>query len=200
MGLSVLRLGLPVLLLALGLSPAWAHPHVWADVRTEVTVSAGYVDGVWAEWTFDDVFSQLILADHDADADGQIDSRESATIKKGYFDNLKNYRYFSHLGLGGKTLPIPEPQNFQASVAENGRVRYRFFLPLGLRLSPPAALAVSFYDDSFFTDIVFEKKNPVTLKATDGGKASFVLRPDKSKVYYGGQVTPTFVFITWSPS
>lgn len=188
----------PLLLLLLPVS-AWAHPHVWVDVRAEVTVAGGYVEGVWAQWTFDDVFSSLILADHDADGNGKFSAQENLAVKKGYFDNLKNYQYFSHLAFGGKDLPVPEPQKFQASVAPGGRVCYRFFLPLGLRLDAKSALAVSFYDDSFFTDMVFEKKSPLVLTVTDGGKAVAALKPDKTKTFYGGQITPVYYFISWSP-
>jgi len=45
----------------------------------------------------------------------------------------------------------------------------------------------------------FIKTDPVVLTITDGGKASTTFRPDKSKTYYGGSVTPTFAYITWSP-
>jgi ABC-type uncharacterized transport system substrate-binding protein len=76
---------------------------------------------------------------------------------------------------------------------------YRFFLPLGLRLDAKTPLAVSFYDESFFTDMVFDKASPVALQVTDGGKASFSLKKDPSKTFYGGQITPTFALISWSP-
>jgi len=192
-------LALGALVLLGGGGGLWAHPHVWVEAQAEVTVSAGFVEGVWAVWTFDDVFSQLILADNDANGDGKIDAKENLTLKKGYFDNLKGYAFFSHLGLGAKTLPIPTPQNFTASVTADGKVSYRFFLPLGVRLDPKAPLSVSFYDETFFTDMIFVKKNPVVLKVTDGGQATAALRADKSKTFYGGQVTPTFAVITWSP-
>jgi ABC-type uncharacterized transport system substrate-binding protein len=188
------------LLLVLGLSPAWAHPHVWIDVRAEVAVAGGYVEGVWTIWTFDDVFSQLILADHDPAGTGKIDAEANSAIKKGYFDNLRTYGFFSHFALGPKTLAVPSPQKFQASVNPQGRVVYRFFLPLGLRLDAKTPLAVSFYDETFFTDMVFEKNSPVLLTVSDGGKASVALKPDKAKTFYGGQVTPTYAFISWSPS
>lgn len=191
---------LGLVLVSFWVMPAWAHPHVWADVRAEVLVSAGYVEGVWTVWTFDEVFSQLILADHDANFDGKIDGQESLTIKKGYFDNLKTYRFYTHLGLGTKKLDVPVPQRFQAGLTGDGRVTYRFFLPLGLRLDAKTTLAVSFYDESFFTDMVFQKNNPLDLKVTDGGKGSVTLRKDPSKTYYGGQMVPTFAFIQWSPS
>jgi len=195
------RLGaLALVFVSLSATPAWSHPHVWADVKAEVSVAAGYVEGVWAVWTFDEVFSQLILADHDTDSNGQIGPQENLTIKKGYFDNLKDYQFFTHLGLGTKKLAVPLPQKFQAGTTGDGRITYRFFLPLGLRLDAKTSLAVSFYDESFFTDMVFEKNNPVVLKVTDGGKASLTLKKDASKTYYGGQMVPTFAVIFWSPS
>jgi ABC-type uncharacterized transport system substrate-binding protein len=169
-------------------------------VKAEVTVAGGYIEGVWTVWTFDDVFSQLILADNDPGGTGKIGTAANASIKKGYFDNLKAYGYFSHFAMGPRTLEIPVPQKFQASITPEGRVAYRFFLPLGVRLDAKTTFAVSFYDDTFFSDMVFEKKSPVLLKVTDGGKASFVIKPDKSKTFYGGQVTPTYAFISWSPS
>lgn len=191
---------LALLFVSLSATPAWSHPHVWADVKAEVSVAAGYVEGVWTVWTFDEVFSQLILADHDANLDGKINPQESLTIKKGYFDNLRDYRFFTHLGLGTKKLEVPTPQKFEAGITGDGRITYRFFLPLGLRLDAKTTLAVSFYDESFFTDMVFEKTNPFVLKVTDGGKASLTLKKDPSKTYYGGQMVPTFAFILWSPS
>jgi len=180
--------------------PVGAHPHVWADVKAEVTVEGGYVEGVWTVWTFDEVFSQLILADFPADPSGRLDAKTIDAIKKGYFDNLKIYQYFTHLGLGTKVLAVPSPQKFQAGVTADSRITYRFFIPLGLRLDAKTTLAVSFYDESFFTDMTFEKKNPVALTVTAGGKATVTLRKDPSKTFYGGQVTPTFAFILWGPS
>jgi ABC-type uncharacterized transport system substrate-binding protein len=191
---------LAVLMFGLCLSaPVAAHPHVWVDVRAEIAVAAGYVEGVWVNWTFDEAFSQLILADFPPDGSGKIDAKGSVAIKKGYFDNLKTYRYFSHLGLGAKTLEVPTPQKFVATLGADGRIGYRFFLPLGLRLDAKTPLAVSFYDETFFTDMVFEKKAPVTVATTDGGKAGFTLKTDPSKTYYGGQVTPTFAYVQWAP-
>jgi ABC-type uncharacterized transport system substrate-binding protein len=179
-------------------APLSAHPHVWVDVQAEVVLAAGVVDGVWTEWTFDDMFSQLILTDNDPRGTGKIDDKINAAIKKTYFDNLKNYDYFSHLVVGKRTLNVPVPQKFQASVTPEGRVKYRFYLPLGVSIGQ-STFSVSFYDDSYFTDMVFVKSNPVTVTA-NAGQASVALKPDKSKTYYGGAVTPVYAIISWSPS
>ena len=186
------------LFIAVLAGPLAAHPHVWADVRAEVTVAGGYVEGVWTTWTFEDVFSQLIRSDHDTDGNGRFSPEETTLLKKGYFDHLKVYRWFTHLALGSTELEVPEPQNFQATITPEGRVCYRFFFPLGLRLGAKVPLAFAFYDDTFFTDMVFQKSSPVILKVTDGGQASVSIRPDKTKTYFAGLVTPVYSFITWS--
>ncbi len=180
-------------------SPLWAHPHVWIDVKAEVLITGGFVEGLWTDWTFDDQFSELIMADNDPKNTGQVDAKISQSIKKTYFDNLKNYGYFTHFLLGKKDLEVQAPQKFQASIAD-GRVSYRFYVPLGIRLDAKTPLAVSFYDDSFFTDMEFVKTSPVIVTVTDGGKATCTLRPERSKTYYGGSVTPLYAFIAWSPS
>ncbi len=174
-----------------------AHPHVWADVQAEMTIQGGFVEGVWAVWTFDEVFSQLILEDNDPQGKGRIDDAVNASIRKTYFENLKAYDYYSHFQLGTKRLAVPEPTNFRAAMTPGGRIQYRFFFPLAVRLDARTPLAVAFYDETFFTDMVFEKTQPVRLKVSQGGKANLKIRPDKSKSYYGGMVTPTFAFINW---
>lgn len=178
-------------------APLWSHPHVWADVKTEVTISAGFVEGVWTVWTFDDAFSQLILDDNNALTLTAIDPKTSAAIKKSYFDNLRAYDYYGHFHLGTKPLGVPTPTKFLARLTPSGRVQYRIFFPLGVRLDSKTSLAVAFYDESFFTDMVLEKENPIRLEVTDGGKASFSVRPDKSKAFYGGLVVPVYAFFTW---
>ena len=177
----------------------WAHPHVWVDVKAEVTIAAGFVEGVWTDWTFDDQFSQLIIQDNDPKNTGKVDAKMNLSIKKSYFDNLKEYAFFSHFLLGKRDLEVPLPQKFQASISPEGRVSYRFFLPLGVRLDAKTPLAVSFYDDSYFTDMEFIKKSPLMVTVTDGGKASVAFHPEKSKTFYGGQVTPIYAYISWSP-
>jgi ABC-type uncharacterized transport system substrate-binding protein len=179
-------------------APLSAHPHVWVDVQAEVVVAQGVVDGVWTEWTFDDMFSQLILTDNDPNGTGKVDAKMNASIKKGYFDNLRNFDYFSHFEVGKRELKVPVPQKFQATITPEGRVKYRFYLPLAAPLGP-STFSVSFYDDSYFTDMVFQKTNPVVLTVS-GGTASVTLKPDKSKTYYGGAVTPIYAVVSWNPS
>ncbi len=186
------------ILCTLAAAPLAGHPHVWIDVRAEVVLGKSVVDGVWTEWTFDDLFSQMILTDNDPKGTGRVDAKMSASIKKGYFDNLKNFDYFSHFYVGAKPLKVPEPQKFEASITPEGKVRYRFYLPLGAALGS-STFSVSFYDDSYFTDMVFQKADPVVLTGASD-HISMTLKPDRSRSYYGGAVTPVYAVISRTPS
>ncbi|MGA7682754.1 MAG: DUF1007 family protein, partial [Pseudolabrys sp.] len=38
--------------------PAWAHPHVWVTMRTELVYAPdGKITGIRHAWSFDDMFS-----------------------------------------------------------------------------------------------------------------------------------------------
>jgi len=191
--------GLAVVWFAASAVPAAAHPHVWIDVKAEITISNGILEGVWATWTFDDMFSSLIMQDNDPSGAGKITASINASIQRSYFDYLRNYDYFSHFQVNSKTIPTPAPKKFRATISSGGRVTYHFFLPVKVRLDAKTIFHVSFYDDTFFTAMSFIKKQPIVITVTDGGSASYTFAPDKSKTYYGGSVTPIFALIRWSP-
>jgi len=180
----------------IGLSgvPLSAHPHVWIDVKAEVVVEAGQIRGVWADWTFDDLFSQTVLVDVDPDNTGKITDAMNEAIKTDYFENLGSYDYFCHFVAGKRDLKVPEPRRFQASITPEGRLRYRFYFPLSLALGAAPTFSLSFYDSTYYTDLAFVKTDPVRVT---GGNATFVFKSDRSKAYYDGLVTPVYAVITW---
>lgn len=187
---------LPVLLLIS--QPLAAHPHVWVDVQVEVVIDQGTATGLNVVWLLDDEFSQLILSDCDTNQNGKIDPSEVPAVKASYFDNLRLYDYFCHIYLGKKSIPTPVPQKFQADLQSSGKMRYRFFLPLNLKVTSKVPLLLSFYDDSFYVDVEFVKKDPIILTVTGGGTSTVSWHPDKSKSYWGGEITPLFASISWS--
>ena len=188
---------LAVVLLFLA-APVSAHPHVWVDVRCNVLIDGGTVKGLQVTWALDDEFSQLIMADNDPQGTGRLAPSAIPGVKKGYFDNLKLYDYFTHLYQGKQAVTIPAAQKFTAALLPSGKVQYEFYLPLNIKLASGTPFSLSFYDDSFYVDVEFEKKNPVTFTVTGNGQATVAFRPDKSKAYYGGGVVPTFALVTWT--
>ncbi len=178
----------------------WAHPHVWVTVRAQAVISSGYLEKVLVYWTFDELFSSLVMLDNDANLDGKLDANESLLVRKTYFDNLKGYGYFTHMSLGKRDLAVKAVNEFLAGVSDAGRVMYQFSIPVGQRLDATTAFSFAFYDETFYTDMAFEKSEPVKLLVTEGGKAWVVIQPDSSKAFYGGQVVPIKALVTWKPS
>ena len=57
---------IPVLSMILGsTTPALAHPHVFIANRTTLSFSKGMLAGFGFQWTFDPMFSAMILGDYD---------------------------------------------------------------------------------------------------------------------------------------
>jgi ABC-type uncharacterized transport system substrate-binding protein len=188
-------LGLSLLLPSTAL---WAHPHVWADVRVDVTVNSGTIGGLWVAMTFDDIYSSIILADA-APGAKSLDTKAIEAIKNSYFKDLKFFDFFGHLFFGKKKLTVPNPEKFSASIDDKAKVTYQFYLPLTVKLEAGVPFAVSFYDDSYYIDMEYAYKDPVAFRSTGAGKASYVLKVVPQMSYYGGQATPSYALVTWNP-
>src|SRR3954463_3568656 len=82
---------------------AWAHPHVWIDMRSDVVFDDnGLVTGVNVEWTFDDGYAQMALDGLDTDHDGVYSQDELAPLTKENMESLKDYNYFVHFRVDGQ--------------------------------------------------------------------------------------------------
>ena len=168
---------------------------VLIDVSAKLTVDHGVLVGVETDWTFDEAFSGLILGDYPNQ--GPYSATVTAAIKKDYFDNLKNFHYFSYFAVGKKALPVPPPQEFRATVSDD-QVTFHFSFPLKVKLGAEG-FSAAFYDDTYYTDMGFIKKDPVSAEVVGGGSASVSLRPNQAKAYFGGGVIPDYLYLAWTP-
>ncbi len=177
-----------------------AHPHVWITARAELVMDAGYLEKLKVEWTFDELFTNLLLLDYDRNADRRLSAEESLGVKSGYFDYLVSSGYFTHLSLGKTAIPVPRVSEFEAVINAKGQAVYRFSIPLGQRIDARTPFRFAMYDETFFTDMVFDKASPVKLTQKGGGKSRLQVAPDKTQAFYGGQVVPVFATVNWGPS
>ena len=73
---------LAALLVAAGTSgPSRAHPHVFIDGVTDVVFENGKITGIRQHWTFDDVFSLLLIEDFDANKNRKFDKPEIEALR-----------------------------------------------------------------------------------------------------------------------
>jgi ABC-type uncharacterized transport system substrate-binding protein len=179
--------------LVLALVPALelhAHPHVFISSRVAVDFEGGSLARVSVEWTFDELFSQMIFADFDKDRKGSFTEAEAAALKKGAFDNLRNYHYFLAFFVGGKAIPLPPIRDFRPSVRD-GKLVYSFFLPLELQIaSTQVELRITIYDDTYY--VAFDKMSPadIELRGGDAIDAAVSIEKTKVKAEWPGQFMP----------
>ncbi len=170
-----------------------AHPHVFVTGKIQVLSDDRGVTGIGLEWQFDRMTSVGIIADFDLDKNGVLSARELAELKKGAFDNLQYYNYFTNVSLGNKKLTVSKPKNFSAEIKRDVLI-YRFTLGTSSLVgNTPINLLVSVYDDSFFTSFEMMKPQDVSLVQTRGSnqfKSRVTLRPGSSQGMAAYQASP----------
>jgi ABC-type uncharacterized transport system substrate-binding protein len=171
--------------------PAAAHPHVFIDNRVTFVFDAGRVTALRLHWVFDDVFSDTLLGQFDADGDGVFDELESKAVGKGVLPNLAMFHYFTYIFVDGKQLDPIEPKDFVASADEKRIVSFQMTVPLPQPLDPRnAALAAEVYDREYYVAVDLAQQDAVLLENADGVPCSAMLRDDTESAYFGGFVIP----------
>lgn len=189
------RVAVAILIALVPALGAYAHPHVFISSRVAVDFDADSLSRVSVEWTFDELFSQMILADFHANKDGSFAEAEAAALKKGAFDNLRNYHYFLAFYVGGKHIALPPIEEFNPSVRD-GKLVYAFSLPFAIPIGDTAIeLRITIYDDTYYT--AFDKMSPseVVLRGGDSIDAAISIEKTKVKAVWPGQFMPDQIVI-----
>jgi len=171
--------------------PAAAHPHVFIDNKVTFVFDAGKVTALRLDWAFDEIFSDSLLTQFDADGDGAFDELESKAVREGVLPNLKMFNYFTYIWVDGKQLAPIEPTDFLARADERRIVSFQMKVLLPQPVDPrKAALAAEIYDREYYVAVDLVQQDPVLLENADGIPCGAMLRDDTESAYYGGYVIP----------
>ena len=180
-----------ILSLLVDAGSAAAHPHVFIENKMAFVFDAGKVTALRLTWAFDEVFSDSLLMQFDADDDGAFDDLESKAVGEGVLPNLKMFHYFTYVFVDGKQLDPIDPADFVASVDDKRVVTFRMTVPLPQAVDPrAAALATEIYDSEYYVQVDLAQQDPVSLENVDGAPCSTALRDDTKRAYFGGVVIP----------
>lgn len=158
-----LALVLSILGAVLGPAPLAAHPHVYIDARVEFRFHAQGLNGFLVEWTFDRMFTAQVAMDHDTPRNGRFPDRVVDRVRRGAFDNLQHYDYFTYVVIDGREQPTDRIEDFDAFIRD-GRLIYRFFVPFRRSLTEePQRLRVRMYDKTFYVDMQFHDQHPALV-------------------------------------
>ena len=169
---------------------AYAHPHVFISNHVSVDFEGTVLERVSVEWTFDELFSQMVIADYDKGSKGSFTEAEAMALKKGAFDNLRNYHYFLAFFLNGKALTLPPIRDFKPTI-KDGRLIYSFSLPLELPIAAKSTeLRITVYDDTYY--VAFDKTNQsdVEVRTADAVAAEVSMEKTMVKPEWPGQFMP----------
>lgn len=150
----------------LATSPASAHPHVWATVRSEIVFGPDHkIIGIRQAWTFDEFYTAMAIQGLDTNGDGVYSKEELAPLAKVNVESLHEFGYFTfvHFGDDNKPLPLKPPEDYWVEYQDPVSTLH-FTLPLKTPLDPrPRSVAVDVYDPTFFVAFGFATKDPVKV-------------------------------------
>src|SRR6185437_58909 len=158
----IVRLFLAAWLLSCA-GPAFAHPHVWITMKSEVLVGPdGAVTGIRHHWSFDDMFSAFALQGQASKVKGQYTREELAPLAKVNVESLKEYDYFTYATADGKKVELAPPTSDYWLDYRDSVLTLNFTLPVKTPVKAKE-LKVDIYDPTIFIDFEFDKKDPGKL-------------------------------------
>lgn len=134
---------------------AGAHPHIFVDTGlTFVTDDAGRLTGVEVLWSYDELYSLLILEDMslDPDYDGVLTEAELAQLQGFDMQWMEGYAGDLYLTVAGQPVPLGPPEPRETRM-DGTSIQTRHFRPLadGPLAVPAGGLTAKAYDPTFYT-------------------------------------------------
>ena len=161
----------------------YCHPHMFITSETTFVFNSEKLQGIFVQWTFDDMFSATIIDEYDKDKSGSFDTKETAVVKKNAFDYVAESKYFIDMKINGKAQVIKKVSRFTAKI-KNNRLIYRFFVPLDLKVQKKETiLNFSVFDETFYID--FDVKKPEVESHMAVNHSVKMLDYAKATDYYG---------------
>jgi ABC-type uncharacterized transport system substrate-binding protein len=155
--------------LALAPAMALAHPHVWADMRSQLLVSEqGLITGLRVQWTLDKTYAQDALDGMTHLPDGSYSKDDMAKLTAENLDALSSYGYFVNFRQNDQPQKIGKAQDGdQAFNPKDGRLTLLFTVPLETPLDPAkGAVTLKVYDPEFFIDFEYVQDKPLLISRT----------------------------------
>lgn len=178
------------LLLLFSSDTAFSHPHVFIQNTLRIVFDQEGLAGVQARWVFDEFFSSMIADEFDRNHNKILEQSEICAAKKGAFDNLVKFDYFSFIKIDGKPFKVAYIRDFTASLS-GGKLIYEFMIPCHVTAGTTfKEIIISQYDPTYYSRVVFAKDKPVTLEGASDFEVNWRISKNLKEAYYYGQVHP----------
>ena len=167
--------------------PAFAHPHVWVTVTSEIIYDAkGAATGVRHSWEFDDMYSTFALEGLGSKTKGVFTREELAPLAKVNIDSLKDSDFFTYAKVGGKDVEFGDAADYWLEYKKEV-LTLNFTLPFKTPVTAKN-LTVEVYDPTYFVDFGFAEKNAVTLVGAPALCKAAIEKPKQTGAAPGQQL------------
>jgi len=180
---------------AIGASAAAkAHPHIWAEARLEVGVTADReVEWLRHVWRFDELFSSTVLFEFDTDRDLKLSAEELEEVASVIHESLAEFDYFQMVSRDGTSVSMQAPEQLIANFDGDHLIvafesRPTDTLPLDGKVD------FGVYDPTFFTAIDFYEDEMLMVAGMPDDCQREVIRPDPNESIQQNQDTLTEAF------
>jgi len=173
-----------------------AHPHVFITQCIDIIFDNKGMTDIKVYWSFDEMFSSMIISDYDKNNNKKLEPDEILNIKNGAFNNLKNFNYFSFLYINDIKSKVQEVKNFSARINKNKKLVYEFLVPCKVTAGKNfQKISFATYDTTYYTALIFTKNQPIELINSDPFEVKTNISEDKSTSIYYNTVHPWTLFI-----
>jgi ABC-type uncharacterized transport system substrate-binding protein len=148
---------------------ALAHPHVYVAYSVLLDVGPHSIESIGFVFTFDEGFS--------ATARTLVGWGDPASGPEKHARLLEQLPYEVEVTYDGKPVALGPPTDVNASEAD-GRVRYRFRVPLVTSVLPPGTLEIHVEDYGFYVAFALNPSAPAEVKTSGAGSVTCT-RPSK---------------------
>ena len=145
---------------------AFAHPHVWVNVETEILTGPNQeITGFRHKWTFDEMYSEFAANGMDTNGDGVYSKEELQPLAETNVEALKEFEYFTYAFLGKEKIPLKGPEPGYYLEYKTKLLTLYFTLPLATPVSRDKIKDFSFavYDPGMYVALTLDKKAPVKI-------------------------------------
>lgn len=175
-----------------------AHPHVFITYSASVIFGDRDNAALRLTWSFDEMYSAMIMTDYTAAKTGTITQADVKTIEKEAFANLSNYGYFLDVKINDEPIKVTEVKDFDVRFVDH-RAVYQFTVPLDMpKAKPSTVIEISVFDQEYYVEFSLREKDAVTLQYAEGIAAECNELRNQRRITVLGPIQSDLVVCTYA--